>query len=424
MPRNGGMPVALGENPRYMKTSDFDYHLPKELIAQTPMELRDHSRLMVVSRHDGSIQHRHFYDLPEFLRRGDVLVFNDSRVIPARLYGRRAGSGGRVEVLLLHRVSPGTWRALVRPGRRLGAGTMVVVPGRDGGVDVTVEIPQVESDGTRVVKLSADDDLSSIGVVPLPPYIRQPLDDPERYQTVYARDDGSVAAPTAGLHFTPQLLDQVRSLGAETVFVTLHVGWGSFRPVRADDPKSHDIHSEYWELGPGAADAINRARHEGRRVISVGTTAVRLLEQAAALPPELDPGVQREGALRGDAHQEADRRGAPNGDGRRAADRTGALNARFPQGTHQAGVPNTAIPQRTDQHRKITAGSGWADLFILPGHKFRAVDALVTNFHLPRSTLLMLTCAFAERDLVFQAYHEAVENNYRFYSFGDAMLIL
>ena len=380
-----------------MKTSEFDYDLPRKLIAQTPIEPRDHSRLMVVSRDDGSIAHRHFYDLPEFLCRGDVLVFNDSRVIPARLYGRRAESGGRVEVLLLHRVSPGTWRALVRPGRRLGEGTTVVVPGRDGGDGVTVEILQVESDGTRTVKLSADDDLARVGVMPLPPYIRQPLQDAERYQTVYARSEGSVAAPTAGLHFTPLLLDQVRSLGVETVFVTLHVGWDSFRPVRTDDPTSHKIHSEFWELGHGAADAINRANRDGRRVISVGTTAVRLLEQAAALHSEFDPDADPTVTPSADAHQAGDR----------------------------SGVVSGYSPQTTEQYRtKLTAGSGWADLFILPGYPFRVVDALVTNFHLPRSTLLMLTCAFAGQDLVFQAYREAVDDAYRFYSFGDCMLIV
>ena len=407
-----------------MKTSEFDYDLPRELIAQTPIEPRDHSRLMVVSRDDGSIVHRHFYDLPEFLRRGDVLVFNDSRVIPARLYGRRAGSGGWVEILLLHRVSPGTWRALVRPGRRLGEGTTVVVPGRDGGDGVTVEILRVESDGTRVVKLSADDDLARVGVVPLPPYIRRPLEDAERYQTIYAREEGSVAAPTAGLHFTPTLLDQVRTLGAETVFVTLHVGWDSFRPVRTDDPTAHKIHSEFWELSHSAADAINRARREGRRVISIGTTAVRLLEQAAALFQEPEAEVDPAAGSRGGARQAADQAGGLNGGAPRPADQAGAPSG----GSHHEDDPvgaNNGIHQTTDQYRtKLTAGSGWAELFILPGYPFRVVDALVTNFHLPRSTLLMLTCAFAGRDLVLKAYQEAIDDSYRFYSFGDCMLIV
>ena len=345
-----------------MKTSDFDYDLPRELIAQTPIEPRDLSRLMVLSRADGSLQHRRFRDLPDFLREGDVLVFNDSRVFAARLYGRRPGTGGEVELLLLSRVSPGVWRALVRPGRRMREGTAFEVLDEHREVAISGEIVQVQDDGTRLVSLSAEEELSKVGVVPLPPYIHKPLKDPERYQTVYARDEGSVAAPTAGLHFTPELLERLRALGIETVFVTLHVGWDSFRPVTAEDPASHKMHSEYWELGQEDADTINQAKRDGRRVISVGTTAVRLLEQAAAL----------------------------------------------------AGQPD----------RPLQAGSGWADLFILPGYTFRIVDALVTNFHLPRSTLLMLTCAFAGRDLVFRAYREAIEQRYRLYSFGDAMLML
>ena len=359
------MPGFVADHPgaynRHVKTSDFDYDLPTELIAQTPIEPRDHSRLMVLSRAEGTIQHRHFYDLPDFLRRGDVLVCNDSRVIPARLYGRRSKTGDKVELLLLNRLSEGVWRALVRPGRRMREGATFQVPG-DDDAGMSGEIIEVEADGTRIVKLVGEERLDRMGVVPLPPYIHEPLEDAERYQTVYARIEGSVAAPTAGLHFTPALLDRVRCLGVETVFVTLHVSWDSFRPVKSGDPSSHKMHSEYWELSAQAAEAISRAKQEGRRVISVGTTAVRLLEQAAALHPG-------------------------------------------PGGT-------------------LVAGPGWADLFIQPGYRFRVVDALVTNFHLPRSTLLMLICAFAGRDLVFEAYREAIEQRYRFYSFGDCMVIL
>ena len=288
-----------------VRTSDFDYHLPRELIAQTPMEPRDHSRLMVVCRADGSIRHRRFYDLPDFLRPGDVLVFNDSRVIPARLYGRRIGTGGRVELLLLGRRSPGLWRSLVRPGRRMREGDAFEVPGPGDGGGIRGEVVGVEPDGTRTVRLWGEDNLRQVGVVPLPPYVHEPLQDVERYQTVYARVEGSVAAPTAGLHFTSELLDRVRAKGVETVFVTLHVGWDSFRPVKAEAPSDHVMHAEYWELDRQAADAVNRAKREGRRVISVGTTAVRLLEQAALLG------------------------GADGG--------------------------------------PLAAGSGWADLFILPG---------------------------------------------------------
>ena len=345
-----------------MKTSDFDYRLPPELIAQKPIEPRDHSKMMVLTRADGSIRHSHVYDLPDLLERGDVLVFNDSKVIPARLTGVRGGTGAKVEVLLLHRLSPGLWRALVKPGRRLGPGAVVEIPDAGTRCQMLAEVLEVEADGARIVRLTGEEHIDSVGAVPLPPYIHEPLTDARRYQTVYARVEGSIAAPTAGLHFTPVLLDGVRALGVETVFVTLHVGWGSFRPVQSDDIQSHKMHVEYWELSEDAAGAINQARQEGRRVISVGTTAVRLLEQAAALSGEKD----------------------------------GAL----------------------------AAGSGWADLFILPDYRFRVVDALLTNFHLPRSTLLMLTSAFGGHDLTVQAYREAVDRHYRFYSFGDCMIIL
>ena len=340
-----------------MKTDDFDYHLPEELIAQTPVEPRDHSRLMVLDRASGNFEHRRFYDLPDYLRPGDVLVFNDSRVIPARLYATRA-SGGSAELLLLRRLEPGRWDALVKPGRRMRQGDTFEAS-RDGR-RITGEVVEVHEDGSRTVELSGEEHLDVLGAVPLPPYIHEPLADPERYQTVYAKTRGSVAAPTAGLHFTPQLLDKLRSQGVETVFVTLHVGLGTFRPVTVDDPESHKMHPEYWELSPDAAEAIGKAKSEGRRVISIGTTAVRLMEQAAAV--SVDPNV--------------------------------------------------------------SPGSGWADIFIYPGYRFQLVDALVTNFHLPKSTLLMLTSALAGRDRLLSAYQEAASQGYRFYSFGDAMLIL
>ena len=343
-----------------MKTAEFEYELPKELIAQSPMEPRDHSRLMVVDRSDGEIYHKRFYDLPDYLRGGVLLVFNDSRVIPARLYGNRVGTGGKVEVLLLSRISDGVWRSLVRPGRRMRAGDRFEIS--KDGVEMIGEILEVEPSGTRTVRLSDDSMLDRVGVVPLPPYIRRPLEDPERYQNVYARPEGSVAAPTAGLHFTEGLLERVRAKGVETAFVTLHVGWDSFRPVQTEDVTAHRMHTEYWELGEAAADAINRAKADGRRVVSVGTTVTRLLEHAAAT--------------------------SADGDGR------------------------------------LLPGSGQADLFIVPGYEFRIVDALVTNFHLPRSSLLMLTSAFAGRDLLFRTYQEAIEQRYRFYSFGDAMVVV
>ena len=346
-----------------MRTGDFDYPLDQSLIAQTPAEPRDHSRLMVLSRPDGAIKHSRFHELPEYLRPGDLLVFNDSRVIPARLRAVREGTGGRVELLLLRRLSPGMWRALVKPGRSMREGDSFEVS--KDGYSIGGEVLQVEADGSRTVRLSGEEHLDRLGAVALPPYIHGHLDDTERYQSVYARVAGSVAAPTAGLHFTPGLLERLRTLGVELAFVTLHVGWDSFRPVRTEDFREHKMHSEWFEIGEEAADAINRARREGRRIVSVGTTAVRLLEQVAA------------------AHD------------------------------------NPA-----DGSAQVSAGSGWAEIFIYPGHRFRVVDALITNFHLPRSTLLMLTSAFAGRELLLRAYREAAEQRYRFYSFGDAMLIL
>ena len=341
-----------------MKTSDFDYLLAEELIAQTPIEPRDHSRLMVLSRHTGKIQHRRFYDLPDYLEAGDVIVFNDSRVFPARLYAKRTDTSAQVELLLLDRRTSGEWRALVKPGRRMRPGATFEVAD-DEGLGISGEVVDVESDGSRIVHLLGEERLQELGVVPLPPYIHEPLADAERYQTVYSRLVGSVAAPTAGLHFTKELLDRIRKHGVETVFVTLHVGWDSFRPVDIEDPSAHELHTESWELSAEAALAINRAKDDGRRVISVGTTAVRLLEHAARL-----------------------------GDG------------------------------------LLKEDSGRADLLILPGHRFRVIDALVTNFHLPRSTLLMLTSAFAGRERVLNAYQEAAARRYRFYSFGDAMLVV
>ena len=323
------------------------------------MEPRDQSRLMVVPKSGGNVSHRHFFDLPDLVRQGDVLVFNDSKVIPARLYGRRANSGREIELLLLEKLSDGTWRALVKPGRRMTVGADFSVIDGEGGIAMTGKVVDVEEPGTRIVELSDDDGIRSAGVMPLPPYIHEKLDDPDRYQTVYSRQEGSVAAPTAGLHFTPELLDDLRSRGVETVFVTLHVGWDTFRPINTDDATSHEMHSEAWELSATAADAINSAKADGRRVISVGTTAVRLLEHAAML--------------------------------------------------------------NTPADRVLTAGAGRANLFIYPGFQFKAVDALITNFHLPKSTLLMMVSAFAGRELVLRVYNEAVSQRYRFYSFGDAM---
>jgi len=338
-----------------MKTSDFDYHLTPELIAQTPIEPRDHSRMMVLNRENNSIEHRHFYDIVEYLRDGDVMVFNDSRVIPARLKGRKAESSGKVELLLLRRQETDVWEALVKPARRLQSGAVIEIE-----PEIRAEIIGALNGGIRVVRFSDESRLLTAGEVPLPPYIRQPLADAGRYQTVYARVTGSVAAPTAGLHFTPDLLAEIERLGVRCLFITLHVGLDTFRPVKEEEPRQHTIYREYGVIYEETAHELARARKEGRRIICVGTTTVRLLEKAA--------GVSRS--------------------------------------------------------RDIEPFHDWVDLFILPGHRFRMVDVMVTNFHLPRSTLIMLVTAFGGKKLIDEAYREAIARRYRFYSFGDAMLIL
>ena len=346
-----------------MKTSDFDYSLPPELIAQTPVEPRDHSQLMVLNRKDGAIEHRRFFEIVDYLWEGDVLVFNDSRVIPARLYGRRADSGGRVEILLLRRLEAGVWEALTKRGKRLHPGSRVEITddsAADNQPEILVEVIGEEEDGIKVLKFSDETRLPELGQIPLPPYIHTPLACPERYQTVYARVAGSVAAPTAGLHFTPELLKTLEQKGVKLLFVSLHIGLDTFNPVREEDPRQHHIHREFGVLSEETASQLSQAKREGKRIICVGTTAVRILEQAAQL--------------------------------------------------------NNPLP--------LQPFEGWIGLFILPGYHFQMVDALITNFHLPRSTLLMLVTAFAGKELVNRAYQEAIASGYRFYSFGDAMFII
>ena len=362
-----------------MRTSDFDYNLPQELIAQTPFEPRDASRLMVLHRDTGLREHRRFREVTDFLRPGDLMVFNQSRVIPARLYGRRKDTGGRVELLLLRRESPGIWQALGKPGRRLRPGVSLLVESPNGpslspvsggvggaaqeGRPLEVRVLASNEDGIKTVRLSGEEGMERLGEVPLPPYIREPLGDPDRYQTVYALHPGSVAAPTAGLHFTRELMERMQKMGVELVYVTLHVGLDTFRPVHGEDPAAHQIHTEYYELDADTASTLEGARRSGRRIIAVGTTSVRVLEQVM---------------------QDVDVEG----------------------------------------RSQLEAASGQASLFILPGHRFRVVDAMITNFHLPRSTLLMLVSAFAGRELMLDAYLEAIRLRYRFYSFGDAMLLV
>lgn len=341
-----------------MKTSDFDYHLPPELIAQVPLEPRDQSQIMVLERNRGSIEHRRFADLVDYLKAGDVLVCNDSRVIPARLKGKKADSGGKVELLLLRQLDNAVWEALLKPAKRVAVGTKLEIG--DSESKVWAEITGEGEGGIKVIRFPEEIRLPKLGKIPLPPYIRTPLADEERYQTVYARVPGSVAAPTAGLHFTPRLLERIEQKGIELLFVTLHVGLDTFRPVREEDPLKHPIHKEYGIVTKEVASRLAQARGEGRRIICVGTTTVRIIEGAA----------------------------------------------------------------QASQKSHLEPFEGGVSLFILPGYQFRMVDALITNFHLPRSTLLMLVAAFAGKDFIINAYEEAIARKYRFYSFGDAMLIL
>ena len=340
-----------------MKTSDFKYELPPELIAQTPLERRDGSRLMTLNRETGEVSHRHFFDLPEFLRPGDTLVVNDSRVLPARLYGKRNPTGGAVELLLLKEHTDGNWECLAKPGRKLKPGAEVIF----GEGELSATILEDLGEGKKMVNFHYEgiflEVLERLGKMPLPPYIKEELENGERYQTVYSRVVGSAAAPTAGLHFTPELLDQIREMGVNIAYVTLHVGLGTFRPVAVEDVNDHQMHSEFCMISAETAEILNKTRKDGGRIICVGTTSCRTLESFA------------------------------NEDG-------------------------------TFEER-----SGWTQIFIYPGYKFKAMDALVTNFHLPESTLLMLISAFAGKDHVMAAYEEAVKERYRFFSFGDAMFI-
>ena len=338
-----------------MKLSDFMYNLPEERIAQTPVEPRDHSRLMVIHRDTDQIEHKHFYDVIDYLNPGDVLVINDTRVIPARLYGERP-TGGACEVLLLRQLAPKKWETLVKPGKKLKPGAEIVFgDGRLRGrvletTDVGGRIVEFECEGTFEAALDA------LGEMPLPPYIHEQLEDRERYQTVYARHEGSAAAPTAGLHFTPELLNRIREKGIDVVPVLLHVGLGTFRPVKVENIEEHHMHSEYFEVTEDAAKRINAARERGGRIVAVGTTSVRTLESAA-------------------------------------------------------------------ENGQLVAKRGETSIFIKPGYQYQMVDALITNFHLPGSTLMMLVSALYDREKIISAYELAVKEKYRFFSFGDAMFI-
>ena len=340
-----------------MRTSDFYYDLPQELIAQEPLAVRSNSRLMVLDKNNGKIEHKHFYDIADMLNEGDTLILNDTKVLPARLYGVKEETGGAIEFLLLHKHTLDTWEVILKPGRKAKPGARFVF----GNGELKAEILEVINDGNRLVKFEYEgvfeEVLDRLGEMPLPPYITKKLEDKDRYQTVYAKHPGSAAAPTAGLHFTPELMEKIRNKGVNIGYVTLHVGLGTFRPVKADEISEHKMHSEFYVLSKETAELVNKTKASGKRVISVGTTATRVLETV--------------------------------------------------------GEENSILSKKT----------GWTDIFIYPGKEFNVIDALITNFHLPESTLVMLVSALAGRENVLNAYNEAVQEKYRFFSFGDAMFI-
>lgn len=341
-----------------MNVSDFDYELPEELIAQEPLEKRSESRLMVLDKETGKVTHKHFYDISEYINEGDCLVINNTRVIPARLYGSKEGTNAAIEILLLKRIDANTWECLTRPGKKARVGARIIF-----GEGILVgEIVDIVEEGNRLIRFEYDgifeEILDKLGEMPLPPYITHKLKDKNRYQTVYAKYDGSAAAPTAGLHFTPELIQELRDKGIKIAEVTLHVGLGTFRPVKVENVLEHHMHSEYYEINKEACDIINSTKESGGRVISVGTTSTRTIESAA------------------------------------------------------------------DENGYLTPKKGNTDIFIYPGYEFKVIDSLITNFHLPESTLIMLVSALAGRENVLSAYEEAVKEKYRFFSFGDAMLIM
>ncbi|MBX8992315.1 MULTISPECIES: tRNA preQ1(34) S-adenosylmethionine ribosyltransferase-isomerase QueA [Staphylococcus] len=341
-----------------MNIEEFDYDLPESLIAQTPLKHRDQSRLLVMGRESGKTTHQHFADVIDYFKEGDTLVLNDTRVMPARLFGIKEETGAKVEMLMLTHLEDNDWEVLLKPAKRIKVGQRLSF----GDGKIVAECIEELDQGGRIMRLHYEgilqERLDELGEMPLPPYIKERLDDPDRYQTVYAKESGSAAAPTAGLHFTDELLEAIRAKGIRIVFITLHVGLGTFRPVSVDNIDDHEMHSEYYQISEDTAQLLNETRREGGRIISVGTTTTRTLETVRS------------------------------------------------------------------QHDHFVAASGWTDIFIYPGYEFKAIDGLITNFHLPKSTLVMLVSAFSTRENVLNAYREAVERQYRFFSFGDAMLII
>lgn len=340
-----------------MKVSEFDFYLPEELIAQHPKEKRDESRLMVVDKKDGEINHKVFKDIIDYINQGDCLVLNNTRVLPARLIGEKENTGGKMEFLLLKRLESNLWETLVKPGKRAKVGSRFVF----GGGELKAEVKEIGEEGSRIVKFEYEgifeEVLDRLGQMPLPPYITEQLEDRERYQTVYSKEVGSAAAPTAGLHFTEELMNKLKEKGVNICFVTLHVGLGTFRPVKVEDIEEHHMHSEYYTMSKETAYIINETKKKGGKIIAVGTTSCRTLETIG------------------------------------------------------------------DNSGKVSEESGWTDIFMYPGYKFKVVDTIITNFHLPQSTLLMLVSAFSSKDIIMKAYDIAVKEKYRFFSFGDAMII-
>ncbi|MEJ7528424.1 tRNA preQ1(34) S-adenosylmethionine ribosyltransferase-isomerase QueA [Staphylococcus hominis] len=341
-----------------MNVEEFDYHLPESLIAQTPLKNRDQSRLLVLGRKTGNIAHKHFTDIMDYFETGDTLVLNDTRVMPARLFGLKEETGAKVEMLMLTRIEDNDWEVLLKPAKRIKVGNTLSV----GNGKIIAECIKELEQGGRIMRLHfegiLEERLDELGEMPLPPYIKERLDDPDRYQTVYAKENGSAAAPTAGLHFTDELLQKIKDKGVNIAFITLHVGLGTFRPVSVEDINDHEMHSEYYQMTKETADILNKTKENGHRIISVGTTSTRTLET-----------IRRD-------------------------------------------------------HEQFVATSGWTDIFIYPGFEYKAIDGLITNFHLPKSTLVMLVSAFSSREYILNAYKEAVKLKYRFFSFGDAMLII
>ncbi|AVI07146.1 MULTISPECIES: tRNA preQ1(34) S-adenosylmethionine ribosyltransferase-isomerase QueA [Staphylococcus] len=341
-----------------MNVEEFDYHLPESLIAQTPLKNRDQSRLLVLGRKTGNIAHKHFTDIMDYFEPGDTLVLNDTRVMPARLFGLKEETGAKVEMLMLTRIEDNDWEVLLKPAKRIKVGNTLSF----GNGKIIAECIKELEQGGRIMRLHyegiLEERLDELGEMPLPPYIKERLDDPDRYQTVYAKENGSAAAPTAGLHFTDELLQKIKDKGVNIAFITLHVGLGTFRPVSVEDIDDHEMHSEYYQMTKETADMLNKTKENGHRIISVGTTSTRTLET-----------IRRD-------------------------------------------------------HEQFVATSGWTDIFIYPGFEYKAIDGLITNFHLPKSTLVMLVSAFSSREYILNAYKEAVKLKYRFFSFGDAMLII